>query len=360
MRALDEAIDLATGPDRANFEQQRELLGIALDVDAGRIESARERLASVLAAYRARGQVVFLRSRPDLAARLASFALDHGIESDYVRLLVQRNGLKPPADAGHGWPFPLRIHALGGFSLLRNGEAIRFAGKAQQRPLDLLKLLVALGGNAVESQQLMAALWPDADGAAAKTSFDTTLFRLRKLVEIDNAIMLAGGKLSLAPDIVWTDVEALHAALDAADQAEARDGDGAGALAFHARRVLDAYPGPLLGTEDAPWAAQPRDALRARVVRSLMRLGERLERAREWPTAIDLYRRGLEADNLAEPFYRGLMRSLAATGDRAEALNAYRRCRELLSVVLGLKPSAETERLNREIVSGTQSSASTR
>ncbi len=64
----------------------------------------------------------------------------------------------------------------------------------------------------------------------------------------------------------------------------------------------------------------------------------------------DLYRRGLEADNLAEPFYRGLMRSLAASGDRAEAVNAFRRCRELLSIVLSVQPARETERLYREIV----------
>jgi DNA-binding SARP family transcriptional activator len=80
-----------------------------------------------------------------------------------------------------------------------------------------------------------------------------------------------------------------------------------------------------------------------------MRLGTQLERERDWPVAIDVYRRGLEADNLAESLYRGLMRALAAIGDQAEALNAFRRCRELLSIVLGIKPSAETERLYREI-----------
>ena len=63
-----------------------------------------------------------------------------------------------------------------------------------------------------------------------------------------------------------------------------------------------------------------------------------------------MYRSGLEADNLAESIYRGLMRALAATGNHAEALTAYRRCRELLSIVLGLKPSEETERLYREII----------
>ena len=77
-----------------------------------------------------------------------------------------------------------------------------------------------------------------------------------------------------------------------------------------------------------------------------MQLGEALERTATGRAPIDVYRRGLEADNLAESFYRGLMRSLAATGDQAEALNAFRRCRELLSIVLAWsrprKPSACT------------------
>src|SRR4029077_16098205 len=117
-------------------------------------------------------------------------------------------------------------------------------------------------------------------------------------------------------------------------------------------RLLDAYPGPLLGGEESPWIAKPRDALRARFVRALMHLGDPLERGGDWASAIDVYRRGLEADNLAESFYRGLMRALAATGDHAEALNAFRRCRELLSIVLGVKPSAETDHLYREIAAG--------
>src|SRR5437016_1543327 len=43
------------------------------------------------------------------------------------------------------------------------------------------------------------------------------------------------------------------------------------------------------------------------------------------------------------------MRAFAAKGDHPEALNAFRRCRELLSIVLGAKPSGETERLHWEI-----------
>ena len=44
-----------------------------------------------------------------------------------------------------------------------------------------------------------------------------------------------------------------------------------------------------------------------------------------------------------EALYRRLMAAYREQGEPAEALNVYRRCREMLSIVLGAKPSAETE-----------------
>ena len=346
-RVLEEAIALASPLERKGFEERRVLLQVETDMINGNMQRAAEGLATVFADRRARSDFVFMRSRPDLAAQFANVALERGIETAFVRTMIERDALVAPDDAGPQWPFRLRLRVLGGFELTRDGEPMRFTGKTQQRPLDLLKLVVSLGGKDIDAEYLMATLWPDADGAAAKSSFDSALFRLRKLLDIDNAIELTSGKVSLARSLVWTDVWALDAALDNAQSKS----DAFPARA--ARRLLDAYPGPLLGGEEGPWIAKPRDALRARFVRALLKLGENLERAGDWEVAIDIYRRGLEADNLAESFYRGLMRALAATGDHAEALNAFRRCRELLSIVLGVKPSAETDRLYREIAGHT-------
>ena len=66
MRALDEAIVLAGEADRQSLKQQRELLQIGFDVAAGETARAARRLAEALADYRSRGQLVFLRNRPDL------------------------------------------------------------------------------------------------------------------------------------------------------------------------------------------------------------------------------------------------------------------------------------------------------
>jgi LuxR family transcriptional regulator, maltose regulon positive regulatory protein len=57
----------------------------------------------------------------------------------------------------------------------------------------------------------------------------------------------------------------------------------------------------------------------------------------------------LEIDNVAEEVYRRLMSCYVRSGRPAEALRVYRRCQEMLSLVLGIAPSAETDALRRSI-----------
>ena len=79
-------------------------------------------------------------------------------------------------------------------------------------------------------------------------------------------------------------------------------------------------------------------------------------RSRRWrreghvDEAIRLYLRGIDADVIVEAFHRGLMRCYRRAGRMTEAVSAYRRLRQTLSVVLGVAPSAESEALYQEIV----------
>ena len=209
-------------------------------------------------------------------------------------------------------------------------------GKAQKRPLDMLKALVALGGRNVDASVLTAQLWPDAEGDDAKTSFDSGLYRLRKLIGVDGALTLADGKLSLDPRLVWLDVWAFERALDATPP------DVPAALAC--------YRGHFLGLDaPAPWAMPLRDRLQARLARAVLARGQALEAQRDYAAARTLYERALELDNLAEAVYRRLMVCQRELGDPAGALTTYRRCRELLSIVLGRKPAAETEAIRASL-----------
>jgi pentatricopeptide repeat protein len=49
--------------------------------------------------------------------------------------------------------------------------------------------------------------------------------------------------------------------------------------------------------------------------------------------------------------YQRLMACYLEQGDFSEAYNVYRRCREMLSIALGLHPSKKTELLRERIVS---------
>jgi len=179
---------------------------------------------------------------------------------------------------------------------------------------------------------LTSLLWPEAEGDVAKTSFDTNLYRLRKLLGAEGALSLAEGKLSLARGVVWLDTWAFDSALDATPPRVAE--------------ALALYRGAFLGLETpAAWALPLRDRLQARFIRSVLAAGQAHEDARDYGAARALYERALEQDNLAEAIYRRLMVCQRETGDAAGALTTYRRCRELLSIVLGRKPAAETEEL---------------
>jgi DNA-binding SARP family transcriptional activator len=285
-----------------------------------------------------------------MMSRLAALALREGIERDHVRELIVARGIAPPPDAPADWPWRLRIRALGGFVLERDGEPLRFTGKAQKKPLELLKALIALGGRGVEASRLAAVLWPDAEGDTAKVSFDTTLYRLRKLLGYDAALVLSEGKLALDEAHLWLDVRAFEAAVARIDALLADNGAATETLAAAATALVAGYPGHFLaGEDDQPWLVGLRDRLRAKLIRAVLELGRRLQARGEWRKAAALFAHGLEADNLAEPLYRALMVCHRELGETAEALRAFRRCRELLSMVLGVAPSAETEAVRRTL-----------
>lgn len=252
-----------------------------------------------------------------------------------VSVLGVRSGSEVPAAdiPAH----PLRIFTLGQFSVLCNGQPLALSRKVQKRPLDLIKLLVAEGGVGVEIRALMQWLWPDADGDAAQASFDSTLYRLRKLIGVEGALTLSEGRLSLDGSKCWVDVWALDALLDSMEGADADIGT-------HARDLLRLYPGHFLDKDSQePWAVGARDRIKARFVRAVSHLGAKLEVDKRWSEAIALYARALELDNLAESLYRRLMICHRENGEAAEALNVYRRCRDMLSIVLGTRPAADTE-----------------
>ncbi|MEO7278372.1 MAG: BTAD domain-containing putative transcriptional regulator [Casimicrobium sp.] len=276
-------------------------------------------------------------------SRLCALALTHDIDRQLAADIVRRYTLPAPKSAGEHWPWPIRIRCFGHFAVECDGKAMTQSRKESRKPLDLLKLMIALGGTAVRVDRLSALLWPDMAGDAAQNSFDNAVHRLRKLIG-ERHIVLQSGALSLNAATCWTDVAELT---DCLRQAESLTEASEPALIEQfVATALGLYQGDFLaGDETYAEVITARNRLRAMFVRQLSASGALLEAQDRLESAALVYRRVIEREPLAEDAVRHLMACLHKLGRTAEAREAYRSCRQQLSVVLGIQPAAQTEAL---------------
>jgi DNA-binding SARP family transcriptional activator len=293
---------------------------------------------------------------PRVMARLCAKALEAGIETDYVRELIQQRALPPSEDARdlEVWPWPVKIYTLGRLSIFNGEQPLAFSGKAQSRPLELLQTLIALGGRGVPEEALSEILWPDAEGDAAHRAFDTTLHRLRRLLGSERALLLSDGKLSLNPAVCWVDVWAFERLLGRLDtlikQPFAAGAASTPVIARLASRLAALYRGPFLGGEtSAVSAIAPRERLVSKFLCQLGALGRYWESAGEWGRAAETYQKAIDVSNLAEENYQRLMFAYRELGQLSEAHSVYQRCRETLLAAQGRSPSASIETLRQEL-----------
>jgi DNA-binding SARP family transcriptional activator len=276
---------------------------------------------------------------------LCTEALNSGIETAHVMQMIRAHALMPPpAIPCPAWPWPVRVHVLGRFEVRINGEALSFGGKAPKKPLELLKALVVKGPAAVEQDVLAQELWPDSDGDAAESAVRMALHRLRKLLGGEGFILVQGGKLQLNPASSWVDAwefERTCRALESTKPLVNMD---------QAVRALALYAGEAFANEALqPWMLPAHDRWRSAFLRAVRVAGQARESAAQWQEAAATYESGIRADPLCEDFYQSLMLSFLKQGKAAEAYATYRRCRDALSITLGVKPSAKTEALRQQI-----------
>ena len=329
---------------------------IALD-SGRRPRSGMRALKQALSVGKPRNYLSFPLWRPEMLAQMCSLALEANVETNYIAKLIEERSLELDAcdSALLNWPWPLRVQTLGPFRVSRDGQPISFTGKAQRRPLDLMKVVIAYGGKDVSEERVVEALWPRIDGDSAHRSFATTLHRLRKLLGEEKALLLSDGKLSLDGRYVWVDtwafeqiVSRIHLLLHSVMDEGSIDNEAAIELSV---QLLERYAGPFLESEpEHGWALQMRDRLRQRFVRAVADLARHWREAGDAERAIDLLEQALERDYSNESSYRNLMECYATVGRHADAADTYSRCRRMLKANLGVDPSPETTALYEKLV----------
>lgn len=270
-------------------------------------------------------------------------ALEHGIETDHVCSLIRRLDLAPEdsAVAPDNWPWPVKLHTLGRFSVTVQDQSLRSSGKQQRKPLDLLKLLVTRGERGLPVEQAAEMLYPDRAGTKAYKSYAMALHRLRKLIG-DASVLTGDGRLRLNPRVCWVDAWTFDALLtdDLSNAAEQR-----------LERAVHLYGGSFLSDEcGETWAVAYRERLHRRYLDTVLAIGRALETQRDFEAALVWYRRGLEQDDLMETLYQRIIHCCHQLDQRTEGLAAYERCRVRLRDMLGISPSPQTDALRNALI----------
>jgi predicted ATPase/DNA-binding SARP family transcriptional activator len=100
------------------------------------------------------------------------------------------------------------------------------------------------------------------------------------------------------------------------------------------------------------WATLKRERFGRQVLDALHKLTEGYTQLREYEHALEHAWRQVEMEPWSEPAQRQVMRLLAYTGRRGEALAQYEACRHVLAEELGLEPEEETVALYKRIRDG--------
>lgn len=293
------------------------------------------------------GIMLLLLTPPNILGGLCAKALENGIEPKYVTALIRKHNLKPAASGNtlEAWPYQVKIRTLGRFEILMNDEPLVFSSKEQKKPLELLKALIACGGQEVPRERLTDALWPDSDGDLALKSFEMTLSRLRRLLGRSDIILSRVRHLSIDTQLCWVDSLALEHLMN-----RIQDTPDEQVMPLCAK-AIQLHRGPFLAADAGMHSVvAKRETLKNRLLRVIMRAGRQHEQAADWEAAAEQYEVGIETDSLAEEFHRNLMTCHCNLGNHAAAVRSYHRCRSLLRAELGIEPSPATTAVYSSIV----------
>jgi DNA-binding SARP family transcriptional activator/tetratricopeptide (TPR) repeat protein len=221
------------------------------------------------------------------------------------------------------------VTLLGGFAVTIGDVPVPATHWRRRHAAAIVKVLALTPRRVLHREQLIDRIWPDVPVEEAAPRLHKAAHYARRALGAENAIVLAGERVSLLPDLA-VDVDAIE--FESRGRAALTAGDPI-AAGREARR----YVGDLLPDEPyEAWADEPRERLR-RLYRDLLRLAGRWEAL-------------TESDPTDERAHLELVAASARRGDPHGALRQFERLEQALRAELGVAPSRTAQDLRRRIV----------
>lgn len=247
----------------------------------------------------------------------------------------------------------LRIWLFGSLCVANDASGERITA-VSGRCGSLLAYLALGRGRYFSRTELLGTLWPERMASMTAGSFNTALWRLRRLVEcppFQHGELIASdrrGAIGLnGSQEVWLDIEeferriasGLSRPIELLGEAEIAD----------LRAGVALYKSDILMEFTDDWALREREKHRRHYLNALWRLMQLSTIRREYGEGIRHAQSILDCDTLREDVHRELMQLFVLSGQRAQALRQFETCRDMLRRELAIQPMRETLALYRQI-----------
>lgn len=233
----------------------------------------------------------------------------------------------------------LRIYMLGPPRIVRGQETIYISS----RKGEALIYFVALQGVPVQRQELAGLLWPDSTDGAAGSLLRTLLTQLR--TQFAETIDISRYTVAVSKmQGVWADARQLQRVMEDDGDVHAWEE----ALALYRNHFLQGFA---VGSSDdfENWQLQQRRQLYLAANRGYQRVVEHYIASSQLLTARRFAWKWVGLFPLSDLAQEALIKLLAQTGLRAEALQQYEHYRTLLRREMGISPSAAAQAIAARI-----------
>lgn len=246
----------------------------------------------------------------------------------------------------------VEVFLLGRFEVRRGERVLKNKAWKRRKAAALLQRL-ALEERLLRDE-ILDFLWADLDPERAANNLYRTLYSMRKQLDESLGAGTSGLVCSYQDGVLRLGAEvAVDTHRFESLCREERERKGA-LQAPVLEEALAIYEGPLLpaATYDA-WSEPARERLHQLYREACLQLAGSARDTVGAPRHITRLRALLDMDAADEAVHHSLMRLLALSGRRHEALRQYEACRKALNALLGVPPTAETRQMHSAILQGT-------
>jgi DNA-binding SARP family transcriptional activator len=233
----------------------------------------------------------------------------------------------------------IKVHTLGAFRIIRDGEEINPGVFAAATARDLLAYFITNRHKSIHLERIINDLWEDGNGSTS--GFHTALYRVRGALRRDDEkekfILSTIGEYRLDSARFEIDVDQFDKLIKRA----ANDPQDNRTELY--KQAIDLYQGEYLDNLYYEWLVIERERLQRQYIEIVQQYCQRLIDQQQYDVARMTLRRAFEYEPYQENLHSLYMITLLNTGDHHEVIRHYEALCALLQDVFGADPLPETQ-----------------